>query len=171
MSTEQSEETDLLTAFLRDSDGRCPACQYALRGCTSDRCPECGAKLSLAIAADQRHEAWWLAAVMGAATAWLMSAALLLMVLGPIASTVHDPSIFILVGRGQAPTSSLPNWPTTVGVCRLTIATSLWLAWIITRRRVMRGAPLPTRVVLLVLGSASPIITLGLIALLISTFA
>ncbi len=40
----------LIAACLRDTVGRCPACQYDFRGSTSPKCPECG----LPVAIDQR---------------------------------------------------------------------------------------------------------------------
>ncbi|HYD01916.1 MAG TPA: hypothetical protein VEB22_11880 [Phycisphaerales bacterium] len=59
-----------LIAFLTDRDVPCPACNYNLRGLTSDRCPECNRALVMQIRlAEPRLGAW--VATLAAAAAML----------------------------------------------------------------------------------------------------
>lgn len=50
---------DALARFVATHDARCPRCAYALRGATSDACPECGAALVLALQARPTADAAW----------------------------------------------------------------------------------------------------------------
>lgn len=44
-----SDDQAALLDFLRERDVPCPVCKYNLRALTSDRCPECGRTLKLAV--------------------------------------------------------------------------------------------------------------------------
>jgi hypothetical protein len=60
-------EPSLLAQYAAASDAACPSCNYKLGGLTSDRCPECGSTLMLAIITPQlrsgrissRFVLWW----------------------------------------------------------------------------------------------------------------
>ena len=61
-----SPDSDLLQAYLAGRDAPCPVCGYNLRGLDSQKCPECGARLTLRIGADVRLGPW-IAALLGMA--------------------------------------------------------------------------------------------------------
>lgn len=50
MSTDDFRpDSDVLRAFLAETDAPCPLCRYNLRGLTGEHCPECGHKLTLRV--------------------------------------------------------------------------------------------------------------------------
>ena len=53
------QQDDLLLAFLRGRNVRCPVCKYNLRDATQSKCPECGKRLSLSVSVtDLSVQAW-----------------------------------------------------------------------------------------------------------------
>ena len=50
-ATIQSQDSEMLRAYLSAHDEPCPACGHNVRGVTSGRCPECGRSLSIGIRA------------------------------------------------------------------------------------------------------------------------
>lgn len=52
-------EDELLLAYVRERDTRCPLCGYNVRNLTAPRCPECGKALRLSVGlADPFLKAW-----------------------------------------------------------------------------------------------------------------
>ena len=119
MTEAQTTPTPLLE-FLRETGAACPMCRYNLKGVASDRCPECGYELRLAIARPVTGFGWWLAGLFGLAS----TAGMLWLILWPsiprVAEVVNNPDLTILVQRGFVPASDLPNWravfPVSVGL-------------------------------------------------------
>lgn len=155
-----------LTAFLANSDARCPSCRYALRGCTSDKCPECGCELALAIAAANNPAApvWWYAAVYGCGVAVFLSLALLAQMLGKVVRVLEDPNLPTMVRSGFAPMGDLPRWSAIFVVVLLCLLTGLLLAWMIRQRRNFERWSAAKQVVVGALCWMSPAIVLGFIA-------
>jgi len=56
-----SSETHLLTRFLSDRDQLCPFCGHNLRCLQSDRCSECGTRLTLRVVAQSCPMKLWIA--------------------------------------------------------------------------------------------------------------
>ncbi|GEM_PF-3901878 len=57
----------LLITFLAERDASCPRCHYSLRDLTTDRCPECGLELQLAVKSAKPLLGAWIAALLGTA--------------------------------------------------------------------------------------------------------
>lgn len=49
---------DLLRSYLTQHDAECPWCGHGLRGLASDRCPECGNALQLALRTSTEGRTW-----------------------------------------------------------------------------------------------------------------
>ncbi|MCK4871262.1 MAG: hypothetical protein KAS72_00910 [Phycisphaerales bacterium] len=62
-----TENVDLLRAYLANADASCPKCSYNLRGVESAACPECGRALSLSVRVAGLKLRWWLVAVIALA--------------------------------------------------------------------------------------------------------
>lgn len=110
MSDEQPRPSTPLIEFLRDAAARCPMCRYHLRGIESDRCPECGYELSLAIARPAYGFGWWLAGILGLACTCGLLFLILLPSIPRVAETVNNPDLVALVRGGFVSASELPNW-------------------------------------------------------------
>lgn len=52
-------EAELLKAYLAERDVACPGCGYNLKGCVTEKCPECGSKIGIRVQA-QAQTLWWL---------------------------------------------------------------------------------------------------------------
>lgn len=124
----------VLAEFFRTSDARCPSCSYSLRGCESDRCPECGAEFTLGVVVSRRFSTWWLAGVLGAAVSLGMSIVLLWPGFELIAAVLYNPMMVAQVRSGFAPTSMLPRWNTIWLLTMLALIACLMLAWLIASR-------------------------------------
>jgi hypothetical protein len=120
--------------FFRTSDARCPSCGYSLRGCESDRCPECGAAITLGVIVTRRVSTWWLAGVLGAALSVGMSIVLLWPGLELVAAILYNPMMKAQVRSGFAPMSTLPRWNTIWLLTIVMIFGCLTLAWLIASR-------------------------------------
>lgn len=158
--------TGMIAAFLADSNARCPACTYALRGCTSDKCPECGCALTLAIASLRTMSGWWLAGVLGLSLS-VASVFLTLLGLGVfIINHLQRPGLQVQVRSGMASSSELPRWPMIVALTVLLLLLTLALARLGSRRHAFLRMPNPQRAVLGLLAAASPLLTLAAIAII-----
>ena len=51
---------EFLRHWLSQRSEHCPLCRYNLRGLSSDRCPECGRELRLAVHLVELSQFWWL---------------------------------------------------------------------------------------------------------------
>jgi hypothetical protein len=65
-ATETRDESSsaLLRRFLEQHDAPCPVCGYSLRNLTSERCPECGARLELRVGSMDLRIGKWIALVL-----------------------------------------------------------------------------------------------------------
>ena len=137
MADANSNSDDLLASFLADSDARCPSCRYALRGCISDKCPECGCELALAIASagGARTSTWWFASIGGCALAALLSILLLLALLDNVGNVLRNPWLSVNVRSGFAAASELPLWNRIFIVLGINAVVVLMAAWLIAHRR------------------------------------
>lgn len=130
-----NRSSELLTKYLADSEVRCPACRYSLRGCTSDRCPECGRELALRIVADgASRSTWWIAAIYGVDVAALLSILILASLMDRVISVLKDPNIPAMVTAGFAPQSDLPQWSSIFIVIAINGVVGLILALLIRKR-------------------------------------
>jgi hypothetical protein len=53
-------DAEFLRHWLSSRSESCPLCRYNLRGLLSDRCPECGRELRLAVQLVELSQRWWL---------------------------------------------------------------------------------------------------------------
>jgi hypothetical protein len=160
-----SDHQQPLSLFLRDSDARCPACGYALRGCTSDKCPECGRALALTIASGASPgSASWIAAVLGCGLSGLIAIVLLIHSLEYVAFALHNPGAVQTVRAGFAPSSDLPRWSAVFGPLLLAMLSLAALAWLVARRRTFLTWTKQRRAWIALVCWLSPIIMLALIA-------
>jgi hypothetical protein len=160
-----ASDRELLAAFLHDSVARCPVCNYVLRGCTSDRCPECGSALRLNVVSDKpRVSMWWLASVYGAALAAIISVFVLIALFEPLIVAMHNPGLSSSVQAGFAPRTELPNW----GAIRIALAcaalTGMLLAWLLCVRARFSGWPVWRRALIGVLCWLSPAAVIAIMA-------
>jgi predicted RNA-binding Zn-ribbon protein involved in translation (DUF1610 family) len=157
---------ELLTSFLADSDARCPACRYALRGCTSDRCPECGTQLMLRIGSGRESSAWWLAGLIGLN---ISIAVILLCLIGlgtGVVTELQHPGLRAQVRSGFASSGDLPRWTPIMLLTIMLVALTLIMSYLATRHDAFARTSNRQRAVLGLLAAASPLITLGLIAMI-----
>ena len=160
------DQREHLRGFLRDANVPCPGCGYSLRGCAGERCPECGSAFTLGLVLTHATSAWWFAALMGALASVAMAAWLVFRIFSRVVVVVEDPSLRMLVDAGMAPTSALPNWNIAIASVALMLAALLLLAAVLGLRR--RFALLPNRWQRFwgVLALISPLLVLGVVALL-----
>ena len=165
MADSNSNSRELLTSFLANSDARCPACRYALRGCTSDKCPECGCELALAIdMAGGRTSTWWYAALGGCAVALLIGILMLISLLENVAGVMRNPWLSQNVRSGFTSVSELPQWNRIFAVVAVNCLVVLLAAWVIARRREFSGWSRQRRAWVGLVCWLSPAIVLGFIA-------
>lgn len=155
----------LLAAFLADSDARCPACGYALRGGTSDKCPECGSRLMLEIASTN-GSAWWLAGILGLSASAVLTFLGVLGLSQMILNELQRPGIRSQVRAGFAPQSELPSWTPIILLAALLLLITLALARLATRRLPFMHWSWRRRMLIGLLAAASPLITLAVIPLI-----
>lgn len=166
MNDDASLSRSLLTTFLAGSDARCPSCGYALRGCTSDKCPECGASLTLEIGIGRDTSGWWLAGLIGLNVSIAM---LFLLVIGLGASVVtelQNPGLRPSVRAGFASSSELARWSVIVPLTMLLVAQVMAMAALAARRASFTRMANPRRAWLGFLAGASPLVTLGIVAII-----
>ena len=163
----ESSSERLLREFLRERETRCPLCQYSLHNCEAQRCPECGTALELGLV--EGHTAaviWWAGAVAGLATTTLMSAALLIMLLSHVATTLHDPKILQLIGAGFAASTEAPNWWSIDVMAALTALAGALVTWLLAARRSFRRMRPRAQLAIGVTGLLSPVLLLMLLGVL-----
>jgi hypothetical protein len=156
----------LLTAFLASSDARCPSCRYALRGCTSDKCPECGTPLELQVASRGGVSAWWVAGIVGLSMSLAMVFLGLLGMSTVLLNVLHNPGIRAQVRAGFASPNELPSWTPIVALAVLLLVLTLAISWLAARRERFNRLPLSRRAMIGLSAAASPLIVLGAIALI-----
>lgn len=103
----------LLRHYLRETDESCPSCNYALRGLTTDRCPECNQQITLHIKLVEPRLAAFIATMIALASGFGFSALLLLYFL--IALSIRNvgvPGISfpLIVGTGTIVNAGLISW-------------------------------------------------------------
>jgi hypothetical protein len=162
----------LLLSYLSTIDARCPGCGYALRGCTSEQCPECGRGLHLALGAESRLRPLWLMSMFGPAVCVALSAWLLKPLLGPLQSATAIPrQTIVLTGAGLMPRTPPPSWNGLVLGLLLLLASGALLALAVGgRRRLSQMAPAP-RLALALSLFVSPLLLLGLVRLYVALSA
>lgn len=165
MADANTDSRQLLTGFLANSDARCPACRYALRGCTSDKCPECGCELALVIAkAGRATSTWWFASIAGCGVSALISLLLLVSLLDNVAGVLRNPWLSQNVRSGFTSVSELPQWNRIFIVLAINALIGLLMAWVIARRRAFGEWSRPRRTWIGMACWLSPAIVLGFIA-------
>lgn len=86
--TEPTPEIEILRRLVAGSDYTCPVCSYELRGLSSPVCPECGARLSVAVGSDHLRLGPWLTMLLSVAiplgffAGFLVITTLMMMLLG-----------------------------------------------------------------------------------------
>lgn len=153
----------VLAEYLSAADVSCPACEYSLRGCQSNRCPECGAVLRLRLTSERTGTGWWLAGVLGSALSCGISVTLLFPSLQVVSAMFTNPFIIAQVRAGAAPMSVLPSWKGIWPLALLTAATCLWLGWMLSQRRAFGRRDGWMNPIVGVLGACSPLILLLII--------
>lgn len=166
MSESPNPSRDALAAFLAQSDARCPSCRYALRGCTSDKCPECGASLTLEVGVGRDSSGWWLAGLIGLN---ISIATLLLLIIGlgtSVVTELQNPGLRPSVRAGFASSSELARWAIITPLAVLLVAQVVVMAGLASRRASFTRMPNPKRAWLGLLAAASPLMTLGIVAII-----
>jgi hypothetical protein len=119
----------LLRHYLRDTDESCPSCNYALRGLTTDRCPECNQQITLRIKLVEPRLAAFIATMIALASGFGFSSLLLLYFV-----------IAMLRRNGGLPDIA---FPVIVGTGTLFNAALLW--WLLRKRGAFCRASAVTR--------------------------
>lgn len=165
--TEQAaaQSNQLLASFLAGSDARCPSCRYALRDCTSNKCPECGCELTLEIAPPRTVSGWWLAGLIGLNISIAMIFLCLIGLGTGIVTELQHPGLRQQVRSGFASSSELPRWGPITLLTILLVALTLIMSYLATRREAFARTPNPRRAWLGLLAVASPLLAVGAIAL------
>ena len=165
MSDEPKSSSPLIE-FLRENGAPCPMCRYHLRGVQSDRCPECGYELQLAIARPAAGFGWWLAGLVGlVCTAYLLWQ-FLKPSIGKVAGVVADPNIPLMVQRGFVASSELPNWSAVFPLSAAMVGCLGLMAMIIGARRRLTEWPLGRQIACGATLLMLPMIVLVLVAVL-----
>lgn len=164
----KSTDEELLRIFLVERDVQCPACGYALRDCESNRCPECGAALRLGVV-ERRSPAglWWALGLAGCALSAVMSGWLLIALLRPLGTIMHDPRVIQLVNAGFSPVSDAPNWEAIIVSAFLTLCAAGAAMSLIVSRRHFTLLGRWCQVLIGVTCFASPVLLLGLLSFLV----
>lgn len=160
MSGAEVNVKGVLADFLQSTDTRCPSCAYSLRGCTSDRCPECGAALSLRLAAQRNGVGWWLAGVLGSAVSLGMTVVFLFPSMQMVSAMFANPYLQSQVRAGVSPMSILPHWKGIWPLALLTAATCLFFGWMISQRGAFARRGAWMNAIIGMLGACSPLILL-----------
>jgi hypothetical protein len=155
-----------LIGYLRESDVLCPSCGYSLRGCAGERCPECGVAFTLGLVVSRPASMWWYVGLLGAAASVAMSAWLMFRIFSRAMLLVEDPSLPVLVQAGMMPSSAIPHWPIAIATMLLMLATFLLLAVMLASRRRFALWPLRRQMLWGALALATPLLVLGIVALL-----
>lgn len=117
---------ELLRVFLHDRDVSCPVCSYNLRAQAENRCPECGARISLTVGAPE------------------VRTHLLLLAIGPAMLVLGIAVLFTIVGivYGTPPPGRHSAYAVTLvsGVIDLFLVVTLF-----TRRQKFLTAPVPAQ--------------------------
>ena len=165
MADSNSNSREILASFLANSDARCPSCRYALRGCMSDKCPECGCELGLAVVgAGPSTSTWWFAAIAGCGVAALITLLLLVALLDNVAGVLRNPWLPQNVRSGFTSVSELPQWSRIFIVVALNAFIGLLMAWVIARRHAFSQWSRPHRTWVGLVCWLSPAIVLAFIA-------
>lgn len=82
---------DALQLFLARRDIPCPRCTYNLRGCSTDRCPECGARIELMIGSPDRKLGLWMAGLIAVAVPFGFNLVLALLASWGLFQTRNQP--------------------------------------------------------------------------------
>src|SRR5688572_30604696 len=114
--TNPPEVDPFLTAFLSGREAACPGCEYNLRDLTTDRCPECGQSIQLALRLVEPRQGALIAGLVGLAAGAGFGGLLLVYVL--IVLIVRN-------GRGMPPPEFF--WIITVGFIAHGIGLGLWV--------------------------------------------
>ena len=164
----QSQGNEFLQSFLRDRDARCPACNYSLRNCASNQCPECGAALELGlIGPPGKGQLWWAMAMAGSFIAAGIASIMLIVVLEDLAGIVEDVSRVQLIAGGFAPQSLAPEGKPILLMTVMALATITAFIWLIAaRRRFTAWSPRKQQAVGIT-AALSPFVLLGVIYLMI----
>lgn len=155
----------MLRQFLAERDARCPSCGYSLRAGQSHQCPECGTALELVLRA-RPVTAWWHVAVIGLSVSVLVLAMYLLESL-PTAERIaaHD-ELIRMVAMGFSTQSDLIDWSMLAQIAIVLGASAVLLGWVIaSRRRFAQWNP-HLQIVAGVTGALSPLVLIGLLALM-----
>jgi hypothetical protein len=166
MANPPEAQPALLTVFLANSDARCLVCHYALRGCASDKCPECGCELALEIASPRTMSGWWLAGVMGLSFSAAMAFCMMFGMGGWIAYSMQHPGLRGQARAGFASSAELPRWMAILALTALLVVITLALASLASRRRQFLRMENPRRACLGLFAAIYPLLTLAVIALL-----
>lgn len=110
-----------LAAFLAARDAPCPVCGYNLRSLLTDRCPECGRHLVLAVGTTEPKLGAFILGLVGIAAGWGFCTLLLVFAV-------------IVTGRGSGP-MLFELIPLLAGMFGLAFA--LW-GWVHCRRKLSR---------------------------------
>lgn len=160
--TDTNSHDDALRTLLSTQRTPCPGCGYNLRGCESGVCPECGITLRLELVASRVAAADWWMATLGLAATTVFAFIITLRLSDKLITVLDNPSIPRLVGIGVTPQSALPNWMALFTNAALMSLTLTALGWMLARRRRFAAVPVGRRILISVLGAASPVILLGL---------
>ncbi len=121
----RSPDREVLANFLLDRDACCPVCGYNLRALATDRCPECGRHLVLAVGTTEPKLGAFIAGLVGLASGFGFSALL-------IAYAIYH---FMFVRGGGPPAGFL--LPILVGT--ISCGLGIWV-WLRSRRSLGRMA-------------------------------
>lgn len=160
MAEGETKMRHVLADFLSERDTRCPSCSYSLRGCQSDRCPECGATLSLRLASERLGAGWWMGGVLGSAVSLGMTVVFLFPSIQMVSAMFANPYLQSQVRAGVSPMSILPHWKGMWPLAVLTAATCLLFGWMISQRGAFARRGAWVNATLGVLGACSPLILL-----------
>lgn len=151
--TDPSEVDPHLLLFLRGREVPCPGCGYNLRDLTTERCPECGQQLELALRLVEPRQGALIAGLVGlAAGAGLGGLLLVYLAIGLLVRGV----------RGGPPASFF--WINATGLAAHGVV--LWL-WVRNWNRIRRAAP-RTRRLLVILCWAMPLTFIVVFSLVIN---
>jgi hypothetical protein len=160
-------QREVIAAHCRERDVKCPACRYSLRGCQSDRCPECGCELALAVVPRRPlASAWWSAAVYGTVVSAIVSTFILAAMLPKVVDVLETPHLFQWVRAGVESRTRLPNWFTLIAIVIINAMVGLCLAWLLNSRTAFHRRPAMQRALIALGCWLSPLLVLGMIRIM-----